>query len=71
VHRTYRGPAGGSITLDAPGMTGTTITSSGGPQLVVGSRYLVAGDDRFVWGCGFTQPYDEAVAATWAATLTP
>ena len=71
VHRTYRGAAGGSITLDAPGMTGTTITSSGGPQLVVGSRYLVAGDDHFVWGCGFTQPYDEAVAASWAATLAP
>ena len=71
VHRAYRGAAGGSITLDAPGMTGTAITSSGGPQLVVGARYLVAGDDHFVWGCGFTLPFDEAVAESWAAALAP
>lgn len=58
--------AGDSVTLSAPGMSGTSITSAAGPSLTVGARYLVAGDDEFVWACGFTQPYDEAVAAEWA-----
>lgn len=69
VGTAYRGMSDSSITLDAPGMTGTVVTSGGGPNLVVGERYLVAGDDRFVWGCGYTQPYDAAVAAEWAAAL--
>jgi hypothetical protein len=58
--------AGGSVTLTATGMSGTSITSAGGPTLTVGERYLVAGDDEFVWACGFTQPYGEEVAADWA-----
>jgi hypothetical protein len=37
-------------------MTGTSVTSAGGPNLGVGERYLVAGDDEFVWACGFAQP---------------
>ena len=69
VGTAYRGATGASITLDAPGMTGTTITSAGGPNLAVGERYLVAGDDHFVWACGYTQPYDDAAAAAWAAAL--
>ena len=56
----------GSITLTASGMTGTSVTSAGGPNLAVGERYLVAGDETFVWACGFTQAYDEGVAADWA-----
>lgn len=58
--------AGESVTLNAGTMTGTTISSAGGETLVVGQRYLVAGDDNFAWACGFTQPYDAAVAAEWA-----
>ena len=69
VGTAYRGAADGTITLDAPGMTGTTITSAGGPNLTVGERYLVAGDNHFVWACGYTQPYDEAVAAEWASSV--
>lgn len=69
VNEAFRGDLGESITLDAPGMTGTSVTSAGGPSLAQGEQYLVAGDDRFVWACGFTQPYDEAVAAEWAAAM--
>lgn len=65
----FRGVDGDTITLDAPGMTGTAVTSAGGPNLVIGERYLVAGDATFVWACGFTQPYDAAVAAQWSAAL--
>ncbi len=66
VNEAFRGDLGDSITLEATGMTGTSVTSAGGPSLAQGQRYLVAGDDQFVWACGFTQPYDEAVAAEWA-----
>lgn len=69
VNSAYRGATGDTITLEAAGMTGTSITSAGGPNLAVGERYLVAGDDRFVWACGFTQPYDAGVAGDWAAAL--
>jgi hypothetical protein len=69
VGAAYRGVSGATVTLDAPGMTGTAITSAGGPNLTIGERYLVAGDDHFVWSCGYTQPYDAAVAADWAAAL--
>ncbi|MBA2700634.1 MAG: hypothetical protein H0U58_02900 [Chloroflexi bacterium] len=67
VNAAYRGAGDPTITLDAEGMTGTTITSAGGPNLAVGERYLVAGDDHFVWSCGYTQPYDAALAAQWQA----
>lgn len=66
VNEAFRGDLETSITLQAPGMTGTSVTSAGGPSLAKGERYLVAGDDQFVWACGFTQRYDEAVAAEWA-----
>ena len=69
VRTRYRGPAIADPTLVATGMTGTSITPGGGPTLTVGERYLVAGEDRFVWGCGYTQPYDPAVAADWATAL--
>ena len=69
IGKAFRGATGNAITLDAPGMTGTAITSAGGPNLAVGQRYLVAGDDHFVWACGYTQPYDPDVAAKWAAAL--
>lgn len=65
VGERYLGSPGATVTLTAIGMTGTAITSAGGPNLAVGERYLVAGDDHFVWACGFTQPYDAGVAAQW------
>jgi len=69
VNAGFRGVGGGTVTLDAPGMTGTSITSAPGPGLSVGERYLVAGDDTFLWGCGYTQAYSAAIAAEWAAAL--
>lgn len=69
VGTAFRGVNGATVTLDAPGMTGTAITSVGGPNLVIGGRYLVAGESTFAWACGFTQPYDASVASTWSAAL--
>ncbi len=53
----------------ALGMTDTTISSVGEPSLLKRDRYLIAGDDHFVWPCGFSQPYQSDIAAQWAATL--
>ncbi len=69
VNEAYRGGGDGTLSLQAPGMTGTAITSAGGPNLEVGERYLVAGDAQFAWGCGYTQPWSAAVAADWAVAL--
>jgi hypothetical protein len=66
VTEAFRGDLADSVTLEAAGMTGPSTTSSGGPSLAEGQRYLVAGDDQFVWSCGFTQPYDQAAAAEWS-----
>lgn len=70
VNEAFRGVTSDRITLAAPAMTGTVISSAGGPSLMTGHRYLVAGDDRFVWACGFTQDYEPTVAATWKAALS-
>ena len=69
VNKAFRGVSTSDVTLTAEGMTGTTITSGGGPTLRVGDRYLVAGEDHFAWACGFTQSYDPAVADQWASTF--
>jgi len=69
VNKAFRGVSTSDVTLTAEGMTGTTITSVGGPTLRVGDRYLVAGEDHFAWACGFTQSYDPAVADQWASTF--
>jgi hypothetical protein len=69
VNEAFRGVAGDHATLTATGMTGAVISSAGGPSLMPGGRYLVAGDDHFVWACGLTQDYDPNVAASWRSTL--
>ena len=70
VNESYRGLDSASVTLSAVGMAGTTITSAGGPSITQGQRYLIAGDDGFVWACGFSQPYQPEIAARWARALT-
>ena len=65
VNESLIGNAAGSVTLTAPDTSQTAL--EGGIPLEVGGRYLVSGDDGIVWGCGFTQPYDESTAAEWAS----
>jgi hypothetical protein len=50
--------------------TFSSMTSAGGSERKVGDRLLVAGDDDFVWDCGFTQPYDAQVAADWDSAFS-
>lgn len=69
VHEWFRGGAGDSVTRR--GATAIGGVTSAGPSLSLepGTRLLVAGDDDFAWGCGFTQPYDAAVATGWRDAL--
>lgn len=65
VNRWYRGGDADEVTLaGAAGLSG--LTSAGSATSVEpGTRLLVAGDGGFAWACGFTQPYDPAVAEDW------
>jgi len=69
VNEWYRGGDTAEITLS--GATGLTGLTSAGPDvgLEPGTRLLVAGDGGFAWACGFTQPYDAAVANEWRQVL--
>lgn len=68
VEEVFRGDVAGTVTLGG-GLLLTGTTPDGGPPLTLGDRVLVAGDGRFAWGCGFTQPHDEEVAARWRDVL--
>jgi hypothetical protein len=67
VNEWYRGGEGDTVTLDGGTLLG--ITAGSDTALEPGGRYLVAGDETFAWGCGFTQPYDAEVAGEWAEAL--
>jgi hypothetical protein len=67
VQQWFRGGEGDTVTLTSA--TGGAITPDAGAPLTPGARLLVAGDGGFAWACGFTQPYDEVVAADWAEAL--
>lgn len=63
VHHWYKGGSGDEAVRRASGFG--AVTSAGGSPHSVGDRLLVAGDDDFVWECGFTQHYNEEVAEDW------
>lgn len=68
VNTAFWGISDASVTVTADQMTGPIqVGLDGGPQLQVGSRYLVSGDDIYAWACGYTQEYSDAAAAEWAA----
>ena len=71
VNDWYRGGDGAEITLaGASALSGLTSAGSA-TTLEPGARLLVAGDGGFAWSCGFTQPYDPAVAQKWQRALNP
>lgn len=65
VNEWFRGGPQGEVALTIIPGTGTVVTSEGGPPLGIGSRYLVSGEQSYLWGCGFTRPYDNATASKW------
>ncbi|MBI4259263.1 MAG: hypothetical protein HY658_01735 [Actinobacteria bacterium] len=66
VSRWYRGGGGGSVTLVAPISAGG-VTSVGGPDIEVGDRILGAGEEEFLWYCGFSMHYSEDNAELFEA----
>lgn len=58
VEEWLRGPGGPRITLRlSPGYGGGgQLMDEGVPLLAQGTRWRVAGDDGFIWGCDFTIP---------------
>ncbi len=67
VKRWYKGGSGPSAVRYAHSFGG--YTSADGTPHGVGDRLLVAGDDNYIWTCGFTKTYDERTATEWAAAL--
>ncbi|MGH7856192.1 MAG: hypothetical protein ACREQY_02605 [Candidatus Binatia bacterium] len=67
VHEWFKGDGADEAVLTAYGFG--AITSAGGGKRSVGDRLLVAGDETFLWECGFTQRYDADVAAQWEEAL--
>lgn len=60
--------ADGTVTLDHQGNAGMLFAPEG-PALESGTRVLAAGDDGFLWSCGFTQLHSEATATEWRNAL--
>ena len=69
VNEAFSGVDAGEITLKGAEMLGGVTSAGAAMSLERGSRLLVAGDGGFAWSCGFTQPYDSAVAAEWRAAF--
>ncbi|MEO7118345.1 MAG: hypothetical protein ABIZ34_05165, partial [Candidatus Limnocylindrales bacterium] len=70
VNEAFRGVDTATVTVTTPGVGPSSISIADGPAFEVGGRYLVTGDERFAWGCGFTQTYDPDLAAAWRDALT-
>jgi hypothetical protein len=66
VRRWFKGGTGDEVTLTGAAALGGLTSAGAGLSLEPGTRLLVAGDGGFAWACGFTQPYDAAVAEQWA-----
>lgn len=69
VHTWFAGGDADTVELQASGFGSQATTSAAEGFGDVGDRLLVAGDDDFVWGCGFTQVYDADTAADWDRTF--
>ncbi|MEX2556076.1 MAG: hypothetical protein WEB06_10625 [Actinomycetota bacterium] len=65
----FKGGTSEQITLKGASTLGGITSAGPSVSLDPGSRLLVAGDGGFAWGCGFTQPYSQAVATDWRAAL--
>ncbi len=66
VNTGFKGAEENEITLTNPA---GELSSEGSVGLDLGARYLVAGNEATIVGCGYTQPYDAAEAAVWAAAF--
>ncbi len=64
VLRWYAGGDAPTVALKTYDISGTSLAGDLG--LEIGDRVLAAGDDDFLWGCGFSVQYDDDSAATFS-----
>ena len=69
VNRWFTGGEAPTVTLHGASTLGGLTSAGPSVDLSPGTRLLVAGDGGFAWGCGFTQPFDAAVAEEWASAF--
>lgn len=69
VNHWYRGGQDARTIRRGAAVLGGITSAGSSVSLEPGTRLLVAGDDDFAWACGFTQPYDTAVASQWEDAL--
>lgn len=69
VGESFNDADSGTVKLLGSGLGSGLDSSTQGPAIEVGGRYLVAGDAEFAWGCGFTRPYSDAAADVWRAAF--
>jgi hypothetical protein len=62
VEHWYKGGPAETVTF-LTYSTPASPSSDGQPDASIGARLLVSGDDRYIWGCGFTRPYTDENAA--------
>jgi hypothetical protein len=61
IKRWYKGGSGPSVTLKTYGiMPDPTVPDDGPLSIESGNRILAAGEDGFLWSCGFTKPFNLA-----------
>jgi hypothetical protein len=65
----YRGGDSDQVRLHAPSTPDVAL--EGGIDFQVGARYLVTATDGTVNGCGFSGPWTQEMADTYAAAFTP
>jgi hypothetical protein len=62
VRHWFKGGSGDSVTVKTYEQPGAVTSIEGSLDLSVGTRLLAAGDDDFLWSCGFSMPYTQASA---------
>lgn len=69
VNKWFKGGSGDEVTLKSSIPLSPVISSTQGPSIEVGQRYLVSGDGGFLWSCGFSVAFTQAAEAQWKMAL--
>jgi hypothetical protein len=65
VHEWFNGGGGETVTLAGSALSIGYGSEDESATLTIGDRYLVSGDDEYVWSCGFTKTYSGSTASEW------
>lgn len=65
VDHWYKGGSGDTVTVKTYNTPGSQ-TSNGDPDPSIGARILASGEDDYIWGCGFSKPFNDENASVFA-----